>query len=312
MPLAVNERLGATMRFARIRLNGQDGLAVEHGERARVLIGAEYDLDTILARGIDALRQAHREALRSFDVPLEALEFLPPLQGPGKVICLGLNYRDHADETGMEVAAFPTLFTRFSRLVGHRAVLVKPWQSDQFDFEGELVAVIGAPGKDIPESRALDHVLGYSIFNDGSIRDYQFKTTQWIAGKNFDSTGAFGPWFVPATELPAGASGLAISTRLNGVTVQSANTRDMIFDVAKTVSLLSSMWTLEPGDVLVMGTPAGVGVSRNPPLFMTDGDLCEVEIEGIGLLSNPVVAAPPPACIDSVSELAAGGTGAVR
>jgi 2-keto-4-pentenoate hydratase/2-oxohepta-3-ene-1,7-dioic acid hydratase in catechol pathway len=154
-----------------------------------------------------------------------------------------------------------------------------------------MVAVVGKGGKNIGKDAALDHVVAYSVFNDGSVRDYQMKTPQWTAGKNFDDTGAFGPWLVTADELPAGAAGLKIETRLNGQVVQSASTTDMVFDVATTIELLSTFLTLEAGDVLVMGTPAGIGLARKPPLFMKDGDVCEVEIERIGLLRNPVKAA---------------------
>jgi 2-keto-4-pentenoate hydratase/2-oxohepta-3-ene-1,7-dioic acid hydratase in catechol pathway len=148
--------------------------------------------------------------------------------------------------------------------------------------------VLGRGGRYIPRSNALDHVFGYSIFNEASLRDYQFKSSQWTAGKNFDGTGAFGPVLVTADELPPGAAGLKLETRLNGKTVQSASTSDMIFPVAELVHLASEFMTLEPGDVIVTGTPAGVGFARKPQLFMKDGDVCEVEIEGIGILRNPI------------------------
>ncbi len=192
----------------------------------------------------------------------------------------------------MRVPEFPTIFARFnSCLIGHGAAIIKPEVSDQLDYEGEMVAVIGRGGKDIALGDALGHVAAYSVFNDASIRDYQLKTPQWTVGKNFDSTGAFGPWLVTPDEVPAGASGLQLETRLNGEVVQSASTADMIFDVAHTIALLSKCMSLQAGDVLVMGTPPGVGLARTPPLFMKAGDRVEVEIEGIGLLSNPVQAA---------------------
>ena len=153
-----------------------------------------------------------------------------------------------------------------------------------------MVAVIGKAGRAIPEDQALDHVAGYSIFNDGSIRDYQLRTTQWTIGKNFDATGGFGPAFVTADALPAGATGLKLETRLNGKVMQSASTSDLIFDVARLVSLLSIGMTLEPGDLIVTGTPAGVGFARNPKVLMQPGDVCEIEIDGIGVLRNPIVA----------------------
>jgi 2-keto-4-pentenoate hydratase/2-oxohepta-3-ene-1,7-dioic acid hydratase in catechol pathway len=182
------------------------------------------------------------------------------------------------------------VFARFSSsLIGHKAPLIRPRVSAQFDYEGELVAVIGRSGRRIPKAEALDHVVGYSIFNDASVRDYQLRTTQWTVGKNFDGTGAFGPWLVTPDELPPGASGLKLQTRLQGQVVQQASTADLIFDIAALVSLLSEAFTLEAGDVIVTGTPSGVGFARKPPLFMKAGDTCEVEIEGIGTLINPVV-----------------------
>ena len=222
----------------------------------------------------------------------DTITVLPPLPAPGKIICIGLNYADHSAESGFAVPTYPTVFGRFaSGLIGHGAPMVVPRQSPQLDFEGELVAVIGRGGRDIPADRALEHVAGYSIFNDGSVRDYQFKSPQWTVGKNFDDTGAFGPAYVPASALPPGARGLRLQTRLNGEVVQEASTDDMIFDVATLIATLSEAMALQTGDLIVTGTPAGVGMARKPPLFMKAGDVCEVEIEGIGLLRNPVVAA---------------------
>ncbi len=166
--------------------------------------------------------------------------------------------------------------------------MVRPPQSEQFDYEDELAAVIGMAGRNIPREEALLHIAGYSIFNDGSVRDYQFRTPQWTMGKNFDSTGAFVPCFVPASALPPGAKGLHLQTRLNGVVVQDTSTEDMVFDVAALIALLSETITLAPGDVIVTGTPAGVGFARIPPRWMKPGDVCEVEIEGIGTLRNPI------------------------
>ena len=165
-----------------------------------------------------------------------------------------------------------------------------PKVSEQLDWEAELVVVLSKGGKNIAEADALNYVAGYSVFNDASIRDYQMKTPQWTAGKNFDDTGAIGPWLVTPDELPAGAAGLKIECRLDGVVMQSSNTSNLIFDVAKTIHLLSTFMTLEAGDLLVMGTPGGVGIARNPQIWMKAGQICEVEIEGVGLLVNPIVA----------------------
>jgi 2-keto-4-pentenoate hydratase/2-oxohepta-3-ene-1,7-dioic acid hydratase in catechol pathway len=261
-----------------------------------VLFGAKQgssgpaDLQQLLAAGPQAMQQAYDGLLQGEEIDPSGLEYLPPLPFPEKIVCVGLNYTDHASESGFEAPKYPALFGRFpSTLVGHGAPIVRPNVSDQLDYEGELVAIIGKPGRSIPVERALEHVAGYSIFNDASVRDYQFKSAQWTIGKNFDSTGGFGPVFVSADELEAGARGLRLKTRLNGIELQNASTTDMIFDVATQVSLLSEAMLLKPGDVIVTGTPSGVGLARDPKVFMKPGDVCEVEIEGIGLLSNPVV-----------------------
>jgi acylpyruvate hydrolase len=216
--------------------------------------------------------------------------FLPPLTQSRKIICVGLNYVDHAKESNFKVPDYPAVFSRFtSSLVGHECPIVSPTISDSLDYEGELVAVVGRTGHHIPLNEALSYVVGYSIFNDGSVREYQFKSAQWTIGKNFDGTGAFGPYLVTADEVPSGAKGLKIETRLNDSIVQSANTGDMIFGVDRLVSIISEAITLEAGDVIVTGTPAGVGFARSPQLFMKPGDVCEIEIEGIGLLRNLIV-----------------------
>lgn len=283
------------MRLAKVSLEGRIGLATQDGGVVKAIFGDEKlsDLDATAALGMAALKAAGDIVRSRGNVVSETdLTFLPPLVKAPKIICLGLNYKDHAAEGGFQVPDFPTIFARFnSSLIGHGAAIVKPAFSEQLDYEGEMVAVLGKGGKNIARDAALDHVAAYSVFNDGSIRDYQMKTPQWTAGKNFDDTGAFGPWLVTADELPAGAAGLKIETRLNGQVVQSATTSDMVFDVATTIELLSTFLTLEAGDVLVMGTPSGVGIARKPPLFMRDGDVVEVEIERIGLLRNPVKAA---------------------
>lgn len=283
------------MRFAAYREGTRTGLAAacKNGGYRGLLEGEPGypgDLGAILAEGGGRLAAAHDRLLGGHEVDLDAVTLLPPFPNPGKILCVGLNYMDHSAESGFEPPTYPTLFGRFaSGLIGHGAAMVRPTVSTQLDYEGELVAVIGRGGRHIPLESALDHVAGYSIFNDGSIRDYQFKAPQWTVGKNFDDTGAFGPVFVTADELPPGAKGLKLETRLNGQTVQSASTDDMIFDVASLVSILSEAMTLLPGDVIVAGTPSGVGLARKPQLFMKPGDVCEVEIERIGILRNPIV-----------------------
>lgn len=281
------------MRFVLYRRDGAVALGALKGT---ALFGAkagshvQTDLQLLVAAGPDAMQEAQNSLLHGEEVDPAGIEYLAPFPFPEKIICFGLNYRDHATESGFEAPKYPALFGRFpSSLIGHGAPIVRPRVSEQLDYEGELVAIIGKPGRNIPKERALEHVAGYSIFNDASIRDYQFKSAQWMIGKNFDSTGAFGPMFVSADELEAGAKGLRLKTRLNGVELQNASTSDMIFDVATQISLLSDAMLLKPGDVIVTGTPSGVGLARNPKIFMKPGDICEVEIEGIGLLSNPIV-----------------------
>ena len=222
-------------------------------------------------------------------LPLSELTLLPPVSQPGKVICIGLNYVDHAKEGGNPIPDYPAVFLRATTsLVGPGQPILRPPVSEKLDYEAELAVIIGKPALRVREADALAHVAGYSCFNDGSLRDYQRKSTQWTMGKNFDATGAFGPELVTPDELPEGAHDLRIATRLNGRTLQDGNTRDMIFSVARTVAILSEVMTLEPGDVIITGTPAGVGYPRKPPIFMRRGDTCEIEIEGIGVLSNPI------------------------
>jgi acylpyruvate hydrolase len=209
----------------------------------------------------------------------------------GKVLCLGLNYVDHAKESKNETTAWPVVFGRFgTSFVGHDRPLVAPTVSTHFDYEAELVAVIGKAGRHVARERALEHVFGYTLMNDGSIRDYQVKTPQWTIGKNFDASGSIGPEIVTADELPAGARGLLLQGRLNGEVMQRASTAEMIFDVATTIALLSEALTLEAGDMIAMGTPSGVGFVRTPPVFLRAGDVFEVEVERLGTLRNRVVA----------------------
>jgi len=282
------------MRFLSYEIDGTGGLAAktEDGEyRGLLFSSADFpgSLDDIVRSGDFSGAAARLKAGSPIDPATVTCR--PPLTRAGKILCVGLNYADHAAESAMEAPDFPTVFARFNTgLVGHNAPLVKPNVSDRFDYEGEMVAVIGKAGREIPEADALSHVAGYSIFNDGSIRDYQLRTPQWTIGKNFDGTGGFGPVFVTADELPDGGAGLKIETRLNGEVMQSSNTKHLIFDVRKLVSLISIAMTLEPGDIIVTGTPSGVGAARKPPVFMKPGDICEIEIEGIGTLKNPVVA----------------------
>lgn len=282
------------MRFAAFRSGEQDGLAVagSDGQFHGLLSGvADYpgSLQALIQKGRAALDAAAEVLQKGPTVDLNRVTVLPPLSAPGKIVCVGLNYVDHSIESGFVVPTYPTIFARFSStLIGAGASILRPTVSAQLDYEGEMVAIIGKGGRHIAEDDALDHVMGYSIFNEASVRDYQTKSPQWTVGKNFDNTGAFGPYVVTADELPPGGKGLHIQTRLNGIVVQDASTDSMVFSVARLISILSEAMTLSPGDIIVTGTPSGVGMARKPQLFMKHGDVCEVEIEKIGVLRNKI------------------------
>jgi acylpyruvate hydrolase len=279
----------------------------EHGGAARLgIVEGGHVIDvaavdptaptTILAvvqAGAGALSKLKDVATRATDKarrPVGSVTAALPIAAPPKFICVGLNYLEHAKEGGHPPPTYPSFFARFdSSLVAHGAPVIRPKASIQLDYECELTIVIGKGGRNISEAHALDHVFGYTIFNDVSVRDFQRKTTQWLAGKNFDGTGPLGPFVVTADALPPGATPLQIATRVNGATMQNSNTSDMIFSVARTVALLSEIMTLEPGDLIATGTPQGVAHARKPPAWMKAGDTVEIEVEGIGVLSNPVV-----------------------
>lgn len=283
------------MRFARYTSNGVAGIAVSDVDgRLRTLPQDDgrlpCDLDELIASGTEALMAVGRARGTGALIDPGDVEFLPPLARPGKILCIGLNYADHTAEFAADRPDHPVVFGRFaSTLVGHGQAVERPRVSVALDYEGEIVAIIGKKGRHISREAALDHVIGYSLFNDVSVRDYQMRTPQWTVGKNFDRSGAFGPWLVTADELPPGCRGVGLQTRLNGTVVQDANTDDMIFDVATLVSEISEAMTLEPGDMIVTGTPAGVGGARNPPLWMKAGDLVEVDGGPLGTLRNVVV-----------------------
>jgi acylpyruvate hydrolase len=283
------------MRFLTFKSKGEEGIGIlDSAGAVRGFLTSDQrfpgNLDTIIGISDDALHAAGTVLQSGKVFDLEQIDMLPPLSAAAKIICIGLNYAAHTEEGGFAPQTYPAVFTRFnSSLIGHRAPLLRPRVSDKLDYEGELVAVIGRGGRYIAKEAALSHVLAYSVFNDGSIRDYQMKTAQWTVGKNFDGTGAFGPYLVTADELPSGATGLRLQTRLNGQIMQDATTSDLIFDVATLVSTLSEAFTLQRGDIIVTGTPSGVGFARKPPVYMKAGDICEIEIEGVGTLVNPVV-----------------------
>jgi 2-keto-4-pentenoate hydratase/2-oxohepta-3-ene-1,7-dioic acid hydratase in catechol pathway len=285
------------MRFTTYLQGGQSRLAVVEGESlvdlASARPGVPADLRAALAAGIDLNAEgAAALASNAPRLPLAAQTLAPLVPEPGKTICLGLNYFDHAKEGGRDKPDYPWFFYRGkSSLMGHGQPGRVPKVSAKFDYEAELAVVIG---KTVPRhtkrADALQYVFGYTCFNDMSVRDYQKRTAQWTIGKNFDATGGFGPQLVTGDELSPGATGLRIQSRLNGQVMQDANTSDMIFAVDETIELLAECMTLEPGDAIIMGTPAGVGQARTPPVWMKAGDVIEIEIEKIGILRNPILA----------------------
>jgi 2-keto-4-pentenoate hydratase/2-oxohepta-3-ene-1,7-dioic acid hydratase in catechol pathway len=283
------------MRFVSFRKDGANKLGVRTDaglvDLSKVDKKFPTDLKELIAQGKGAMQRAGRAANKAKPSAIVngRVSYLTPIQNPDKIFCIGLNYKDHAAEAGLKIPTYPVVFTRFeTSFVANGQALIRPKASKHFDYEAEMVAVIGKKARNIKKSEALDYVAGYSIANEGSIRDYQMKASQWTIGKNFDKTGSIGPDFVTADELPAGAKGLDVQLRLNGKVLQETNTREMIFDVKTLVYELARAITLMPGDVILTGTGPGVGFVRKPPIFMKHGDTCEVEIEKLGVLSNPV------------------------
>jgi acylpyruvate hydrolase len=284
------------MRFIAFKKKNDTGLAVRTGINefnglTSQQRGFPGELVDILKNGSTALKKAADTLALGERIDLASIEYLPPVRNAEKVICIGLNYVDHSVESGFKPPGYPAVFVRFnSSLIGHLAPIVRPKVSEQLDYEGELAAIIGKGGRHIPKSSALEHVAGYSLFNDASVRDFQFKSTQWTVGKNFDSTGAFGPEFISADELPRGCKGLQFATQLNGAVMQTAFIDDLIFDIASLVSILSEAMTLSTGDVIVTGTPGGVGLARKPPVWMKPGDVCVITSKDLGELRNTIAA----------------------
>ena len=268
------------MRIVTFRLNGKVQHGVRTGDRIQIYSGA--------ASAVDLAERATSLSVTD-EVAVSSVELLPPVPNPGKTICIGLNYRAHAIEGGNPIPDYPAVFMRCTTsLAAPDAALIYPECSDKLDYEAELAVIIGKTATNVSATNALDYVAGYSCFNDGSVRDYQRKSTQWTMGKNFDGTGGFGPELVTPDELPLGASGLRLVARLNGEIMQDSDTGDMIFDVATLIAMLSEGMTLEPGDVIATGTPSGVGYARTPPVFMKPGDTINIEIEKIGVLTNTI------------------------
>jgi 2-keto-4-pentenoate hydratase/2-oxohepta-3-ene-1,7-dioic acid hydratase in catechol pathway len=252
-------------------------------------LGGKYpDLRALLAG--NALDQAAKAANGAgADFQADSLTFLPVIPNPGRIICVGLNYEEHRVEVKRDPTKHPTLFLRVAESqVGHNQPLVRPMESTKFDYEGEIAVIIGKPGRRISEEKTWEHIAGYSCYNEASVRDFQQHTVQWTPGKNFSATGGFGPWMVTADEIPA-AMELELTTRLNGQIVQNATTAMMIHSIPVQIAYISLFTTLEPGDVIVTGTPGGVGSRRDPPLWLKPGDKVEVEVSRVGTLINTVV-----------------------
>jgi 2-keto-4-pentenoate hydratase/2-oxohepta-3-ene-1,7-dioic acid hydratase in catechol pathway len=214
-----------------------------------------------------------------------------PIAAPGKIMCLGLNYIEHIKEGGYDIPDYPAMFMRTRQsIMAAGAPLIRPSCSDKLDYEAELMLIVGKGGRHISKEDALDHVFGYTVFNDGSVRDYQRKTHQWTPGKNFDQTGAVGPFVMTPDSLPEGATGLKIESRVGDEVLQSSNTSNMIWGVADTIAIMSEFTTLEPGDLIALGTPPGVGHAKKPePRWLRPGEVIEIEIEGIGICASPIL-----------------------
>lgn len=286
------------MRYMVGYLQGQDptqtSVFAVQGDEAVNLTGQDQSIGTDLM-GLINHPDAANHVLGLIDnaptLPLSNIVPAMPVARPGKIICLGLNYTDHIKEGGYDVPEYPALFMRgLNSMMAAGEPMIRPSCSEQLDYEAELMLIVGRRGKHIAEADALSHVFGYSIFNDGSVRNYQRKTHQWTPGKNFDATGPVGPHVVTPDELPPGASGLKIESRVGSEILQSANTSEMLWPVDKTLATISEYATLEPGDMIAMGTPPGVGHARTPQRWLRPGETIEIEIEGIGICASPVVA----------------------
>jgi 2-keto-4-pentenoate hydratase/2-oxohepta-3-ene-1,7-dioic acid hydratase in catechol pathway len=280
------------MKLISFRRKGRDsyGVVTSGGivDVGRELGDSYATLGAVLRAGaLDAVRDAAAGA--SADVALDAIEYLPPITDPPKIVCIGLNYKTHIEETGRPAPEYPILFPRYpDSHVGNGEPMVCPKVSDKYDFEGELAFVIGKEGRHIAAAAALDYVAGYSCYNDGSIRDYQRHTTQFMPGKTFWRSGAFGPCLVTTDELPDPGA-MTLLTRLNGEEMQRTGTDDLLFGVPELIEYMSAIAPIQPGDVISTGTTGGVGFARKPPVWMKAGDTIEVEISGIGTLTNPII-----------------------
>ena len=272
---------------------GQTSVFVVNGDEAVNLTALLPEVGSDLMGLISTPSLMDQIAVKVTGAPTMSVDRITPalpVERPGTIICLGLNYVDHIKEGGYEVPEYPALFMRgIQSMMPAGAPMVRPTCSDKLDYEVELMVIVGKGGRHISEADALGHVFAYTVFNDGSVRDYQRKTHQWTPGKNFDNTGAVGPFAVTPDELPEGASGLKIESRVGDEILQSANTDDMMWSVAKTIATISEYTTLRPGDHIAMGTPPGVGHAKKPPRWLVPGETVEVEVEGIGICKSPII-----------------------
>ena len=279
------------MKLVTFDADGRRGWGLLDGETVAAIsesAGAPPTLRKALEQS-DAMTLISRYAAAAPRRPLSSVVLAPVLPDPDKILCVGLNYEMHRKETGRDEVQHPTIFTRFANSqVGHGQPMIRPKISSHFDYEGELAIVIGKPGRHIAKADAYSHVAGYACYNDGSVRDWQRHTIQFTPGKNFMGTGGFGPYLVTPDEVGP-LAGLRLATRLNGETVQEAKLGDMIFDIPTIIAYCSTFTQLEIGDVIVSGTPGGVGAKRNPPLWMKPGDVVEIEVDRVGLLRNMIV-----------------------
>jgi 2-keto-4-pentenoate hydratase/2-oxohepta-3-ene-1,7-dioic acid hydratase in catechol pathway len=279
------------MKLASYLLDGRPSYGAVEGNGVIDLgrrIGAKYaDIRALITA--NALEEAKRAAAgQKPDASFDSLTHLPVIPNPDKIVCVGLNYEEHRVETNRDKTENPALFLRVpGSQVGHRQPMPRPRESKMFDYEGEIAVIIGAGGRRIAESDAWRHIAGYACYNDGSVRDWQRHTVQWTAGKNFQRTGPFGPWMVTADEIPPGTV-LTLVTRLNGAEMQRATTEMMIFKIPRLLNYISTFTELLPGDVIVTGTPGGVGSRRTPPVWMNPGDKVEIEIDKVGVLQNTI------------------------
>ena len=283
------------MSFVSFELAGQASYGIWENESTWLQVPAAFkaqypDLKSVIAAGkLDELNAAARQA--GHKVEANTARLLPVIPSPGKIFCIGLNYKTHVAETKRAESEYPSIFTRFvDSLSAHNAPLPHPKETKRFDFEGELAVIIGKGGRNIPQAQAFDHIAGYACFNDATARDWQRHTHQWIPGKNFPLTGPLGPFMATTKEVPD-VNSLTLETRLNGEVVQHASLADLIFTLPVIIAYISGFTPLSPGDVIATGTPCGVGDRREPPLYMKADDVVEVEITGLGTLRNTVVAA---------------------